>query len=169
MTVGVSHKAQSECVRIERLHDRALIAETLAHHRVYPWISDDASPGPEYVGDAISDSALYLGAFSDEYLGLFMVHAHNGALYEVHTCLLPAAWGSRAARAAQALIAWVFDNTPCQRLITNVPDDNPLALRFAERAGLVLYGTNPRSILRGGVLRDQAMLGINKEDITCPH
>lgn len=167
MAAVLCNPAQDECVRIERLHERALIAETMAHPRVYPWISDDGCPGPECVADSISDSGLYLGAFSDEYLGLFVLHAHNAILYEVHTCLLPKTWGSRAAWAAQALIAWVFERTPCLRLITHVPSDNPLALRFAQRAGMVLYGTNPRSILRGGVLRDQAMLGINKEDFSC--
>lgn len=153
-------------VRIERLYDSELIAQTLTHPRIFPHISDDACSSPSEL--SIPDDPRYqfpfLAAYDgSEYLGLFMVHAHNLVLHEVHTCLLPAAWGPRSLRAARACIRWIFDNTACRRLITSVPDDNPLAFRLAVRAGMEAYGRNPKSIQRAGVLRDLIMLGISKE------
>lgn len=151
-------------IRIARLHDRALIAETLAHPRIYPHISDDFTPPPSDIDAVLCDDVLYLGAFRrDAYLGLFMVHAHSGVLFEVHTCLLPAAWGADAVQCARSCIAWVFGNTACRRLVTSVPSDNLLAHRLAVRSGMRQYGFNSRSIARGGVLLDQVLLGINKD------
>lgn len=151
-------------IRMDRMFDRALVAETLAHPRIYPHISDDFSPVPDEADTAINDAAIYLGAYrGDVYLGLFLLHAHNGVLFEVHTCLLPAAWGEDALLCAQACIAWAFENTPCRRLITTVPVDNPLAHRLATRADMSEFGRNPRSILRSGHLLDQVLLGISKD------
>jgi RimJ/RimL family protein N-acetyltransferase len=157
------HRIES-AIRMDRLFDRALIAETLAHPRIYPHISDDFSPPPDEADTAINDAAIYLGAFrGDSYLGLFLLHAHNGVLFEVHTCLLPAAWGDNALACASGCITWAFQHTPCRRLITSVPTDNPLAHRLAVRAGMSEFGRNPRSILRGGQLLDQVLLGISKD------
>lgn len=152
-------------VHIQPTDDVALIAQTLRHPRVYPHIIDDGCPpADEFAAVASETSALsYLGAFEGEtFLGLFVVHAHNFVCWEVHTCLLPNAWGSRSIAAARACIEWVFENTTCRRLITAVPAGNELALRLATRAGMVAYGVNPQSIQRGGVLLDQTMLGISK-------
>lgn len=152
-------------IRVDRMRDQQLIASTLSHPRIFPRISDDGCrfardlPMPDVDGPCI-----FIGAFDqDEYLGLFMLHAHNLVLFEVHTCLLPSAWGDRALAAAVACIRWTFDNTSCRRLITSVPDDNPLALRLAIRAGMEAYGRNPKSMQRAGLLRDLIMLGISKE------
>lgn len=146
---------------MERLTDVDMIASTLAHPKVYPSISDDYSLPPQELNQAISESIIYLGAYSDQYLGLFMIHQHNGILYEGHTCLLPVAWG-RATECAKACIAWIFENTACRRLITTVPDGNALALRLALRSGMTQYGHNPESIQKGGRLIGQSLLGITK-------
>jgi RimJ/RimL family protein N-acetyltransferase len=73
---------------------------------------------------------------------------------------------ARALAAMRELLGrggWLWANTPCLRAVTNVPSDNPIAYRFGSRAGLKEYGRNPRSFLRGGVLRDQILMGISKE------
>ena len=92
-----------------------------------------------------------------------MLHPHNYVLYEVHTALLPCAWGLRAPLATRAGARWMFEHTNCQRIVTCVPAGNTLALRLALKAGMSQYGRNPRSLLRGGVLVDQILLGMNKD------
>jgi len=155
----------TETLRIEPIADEALIGSTLRHPRIFPHIRDDACPDACSLKVALSDSLFYLGVYEGEsYLGLFLVHPHNLILFEVHTCLLPPAWGPTAVRAAKALIAWVFEHTSCRRLVTSVPDGNLLALRLARRAGMSEYGVNPRSILRDGELLDQTLLGFSKDN-----
>jgi RimJ/RimL family protein N-acetyltransferase len=151
-------------IDIEPLSDERLIMATLGHPRVWPHISDDATKTPEDLRPALTDGRLcFCGAYDGtEYLGLFLLHAHNFILFEVHTALLPKAWGPRARAACGAVIKWVFDTTECRRLITCVPDGNLLALRLAEESGMQAFGYNPRSLMRGGQLIGQHMLGMDK-------
>jgi len=145
------------------IYDIELIAETMRHPRIWPSVSDDESPPPEDFEPIISDAVIYLGMFaSGKFHGLFMLHPHNSVCWEVHTCLLPSAWGSAPVFAAEC-IEWVFGNTECQRLITNIPSNNPLAARLAASVGMMKFGTNPKSFLKNGILLDQHMLGISKE------
>jgi hypothetical protein len=154
----------TESIRIEPITDEVLIGMTLRHPRIFPHIRDDGCPNAESLQAVLSESLSYLGVYKgDRYLGLFLVHPHNLVLHEVHTCLLPEAWGATALHAAKALIAWVFANTPCQRLVTSVPEGNLLALRLARQAGMYEYGCNPRSLMRDGVLLSQTLLGIGKD------
>jgi RimJ/RimL family protein N-acetyltransferase len=164
MLATVQRTEVSAEIRIQPLEDEALITRTLRHPRIYPHISDDGCPNAAEMEVHLEDcSFFYLGVYSGgEYRGLFCVHPHNVACYEIHTCLLPSAWGDCALRAARAVVAWMFEQTPCQRLITCVPAGNDLALRLAKLAGLTEYGVNPKSLLRGGVLVDQTLLGISK-------
>jgi RimJ/RimL family protein N-acetyltransferase len=147
--------------------DPRLIAETITHPKIYPHVSDDGSPKPEDYEPAIAPALLYLGMYQDDgaYLGLFAIHPHNSRCYEVHTCLLPEAWGKFTVECARLCIAYVFANTPCLRLITNVPSFNAHAKRLALRAGMSPFGVNAKSFLKDGVLYDQLMLGISKEDV----
>lgn len=146
------------------VYDEALIASVMRHPRVFPHISDDSLPGPESLKVALNESLLFLGIYEgDDFHGLFLAHPHNAVCWEVHTCLLPSAWGARANAATQSCARWLWDNTLCERIITAVPDGNTLALNLARRAGMVVYGVNPRSIQRGGKLLGLTMLGMNKE------
>lgn len=160
-----SSKAKT-AIRIERMDDISSVAGTMTHPRVYPHVSDDFSPAPGDLANCLHpvDSVFYLAAYDgEEYLGLFFLHQHNSVMYEVHTCLLPNAWGGRSVDAAKACAAWMFENTPCQRIVTYVPVDNVLALRLARNSGMQQIGINHDSIMRGGKLVSQHMLGLSKE------
>lgn len=148
---------------IERTFDYALVREMMTHPKVWPWITDDGSPPVEAFQPAESEMIWYLAARDgDEVLGIWMLVPQNAVCWEVHTCLLPKAFGERARRAALIAVSFVFDTTPCVRLFTNVPQYNRLALRFAKAAGMTEFGVNKGSYLKRGKLYDQIMLGISK-------
>lgn len=149
---------------VKPITDLELITSAITHPRVWPRVSDDSSPLPEDFSPTLSETIVYLGAFdADQFHGLFMLHAHNAICWEVHTCLSPSAWGKFSVLFAAACVEWVFEHTACQRLITNVPTGNALALRLAKSVGMQQFGVNPRSFLKCGVALDQIMLGISKE------
>jgi RimJ/RimL family protein N-acetyltransferase len=144
--------------------DEELISSTIRHPRIWPSISDDGCPPPNEFRHQVSDAMIYLGMFSDdEFHGFFMLHRHNAICWEVHTCLLPSAWGKLSAILAGECIEWIFSETECRRLITNVPAGNILAKRLALSVGMTEFGRNPRSFLKNGEAIDQIMLGISKE------
>lgn len=150
-------------IHIERSTDYALIRGILTHPSVYEQISDDCSP-PAAEYRPIESEAIWYAVVWDgnELLGLWMLVPQNGICWEIHTALLPHARGARAYRAAALMQAWVWLNTPCRRLITNIPADNRPAHFFAVAAGMQEYGRNEASFLKGGRLVDQTCLGISR-------
>jgi RimJ/RimL family protein N-acetyltransferase len=144
--------------------DVSLIRRTITHPRIWPHVVDDGAdlktfkPWPGFYL-AVCDG--------EEYLGLFLLAAHGAVVVEVHTLLLPTAWGPRAAQAARLLIAWVWQHTKAERLVTAVPACNTLAHRYALRAGMTPYGKNPKGWLKDGQLDDVVLLGISRSQ-PCP-
>lgn len=108
-----------------------------------------------------TDGKLWLRA--GDY-GLFMGEPRNGIMYEVHTMLLPHARG-KAVDIAKGAMQWMFDNTKCLKIITHVPVFNVLAKRLAEHCRMKLIGINTSSFLKNGVLYDQYLYGITKEEL----
>lgn len=121
-------------------------------------ISDDGAP--ELYFPPMGEGNLWVRA--GDY-GVFLLSRQNHVTYEVHTILLPCARGKAVEIGKQAL-AWAWANTPAKRLITNVPAFNPLALRLAKAVGFIEYGINRQSFQKGGVLYDQTVLGLSKEE-----
>jgi len=152
----------------ERSTDYEVIRQILTHPRVYGKISDDYSPAAQDYYPIEHEGVWYVVAkdFSEQdqdydLLGLWMFVPQNGVCWEVHTALLPCAWGDVGLEAALMLPSWIWSHTPCRRIVTNVPSSNRLALRFAVKAGMKVFGINEASYLKGGVLYDQVCLGIS--------
>jgi len=154
-------------ISVERIRDPGLVIQAVTHPRVWPHSSDDFSPPPDEIGRCIDvANHIYVGCWAvDEYLGCYLFVPINRILYDVHTMLLPSAWGATGNRCAEATLKWVWDNLPSKRLTTSVPDNNPLALRYARRVGFEDYGYSPRSIQKGGVLLGQYLLGLDRPHI----
>lgn len=150
-------------ISFERTFDYNLVWAIATHPKVYPHVSDDFSPKPEDYKPPESDSILYLLCKDgDEVLGMWTLIPENGICWQVHTCLLPNAYGPRAAKAVKLATEWVWRETQCLRIVTNVPEYNRLALMFALKAGMTRYGINPKSFMKDGHLHDQVLLGITK-------
>lgn len=151
-------------ITFERSFDYdGVIRRIMTHPKVYSQITDDFSPACEDF-QPIEHEALWYVIVRDgsELLGLWMFHPQNTICWEVHTALLPSAWGARALQAALELPEWIWEHTPCRRIVTNVPALNRVAYHFALAAQMVEYGRNERSILKHGILQDQICLGISK-------
>lgn len=153
-----------DLLAISRTHDMGLVRAILADPAIWPHIHDDGATEPA----PIDHEGLYWLLVDDGApAGVFLLHAHNTVTYEVHTCLLPRIWGAKARKASELGKAWMFDNTPCQKLITHVPAYNLHALRFSERCGFKREGVNRASFLRNGELLDQHLLGYTKKEWQC--
>ena len=145
--------------------DEAKIKTTVTHPAIWPHVSDDSCKVDDYTPHM--NGVLWLEVVEDQSLGVYLVHPHNSVTYEIHTCLLPIAWGSKARQAGKLVLDWMFANTPCQKVITQVPQTNALALRYAKRCGMVVEGNNRQSFLKNGQLLDMTQLGITKKEHTC--
>lgn len=147
-------------IAIERTFDENFIYDCA--QPIWEAISDDGSVSKDLYFPNMSPENYWLEAYEDEVrYGVFLFHPHNTICYEAHTMLLPRAHG-RAAECAGAAIGWMFHNTQCQRIITNVPAYNRHALRLARSVRMIEYGLNDKSFLKNGVLYAQHVLGISK-------
>lgn len=151
---------------IERTTDWELIKRIVTHEKVYPRVSDDKSVPPE-CWEPIRNSEMYylLAKQGIDVLGLFAVSPENGVCFKLHTCLLPHSYGDKATIAVQEVFAWIFKHLRCERLITEVPEFNRVALKKAEKAGMKKYGFNPGSYLKDGKLQGLTLLGISKGEV----
>lgn len=150
-------------IHIERSTDYALIRGIMTQPQIFKHLVDDGSPAADEYRPIESDAIWYLVVWDlNVLLGVWILVPQNTVCWEIHTALLPHAWGERGHRAAQAMLAWVWTNTPCQRIVTNVPVDNRLAYHFALDAGMEVYGKNEDSFLKNGRLLDQICLGMSR-------
>lgn len=146
---------------LKTAQDRELARQAITHPRVYTAVSDDQSSSRETF--RLPDGITCVGVFQEnDFLGCFSLTPHTGICYEVHTSLLPSAWG-HAVELSRLSIVWLWKNTKIKRLITSVGEDNPLALRLAKKCGFIEIGINPNSIEKSGKLLGMHILGLSKE------
>lgn len=150
-------------MEVYRTNDLDYVRSVLTHPKIWRHIVDDGNGLPDEFNVPDSDSIYWLVPNDGSDLGVFMVHPVNNFMFEVHTALLPEAYGDKAKIAAKKLIEWVFENTQCLKLITHVPEYNRLAYKFALNAGMKEEGLITKSFMRNGKLIDQYVLGIGKE------
>jgi hypothetical protein len=154
-------------ISFERSFDYELIRSCITHPRIYKYLSDDYSPLASEYRPQEHAGIWYVIARDvrdegSDLLGCWIFIPQNGVCWEVHTALLPCAWGERGQLAARLLPIWIWAASCCKRIITNVPTSNRLALHFAYKAGMEVFGVNRASYMKNGILYDQVMLGISK-------
>lgn len=152
-------------IHLERTRDWGYIRLVATDPKLWPHLSDDFAGEPAAWQPQQSESFVYVKV-SDDYqaLGFFLLVQHSPVLLEIHTALLPHAWGAPARDAAHSIVRWTWENTLAQRLITSVPASNRLALKFAQRAGLTEFGRNPRAFQKRGQLQDIVLLGLSRPE-----
>ncbi|HEX2614711.1 MAG TPA: GNAT family protein [Nitrososphaera sp.] len=152
-------------IHVKRTHDMQVVKQIMEHPRIWPHIHED---GITEASPVDVEGIHWVLVSNPDPVGLFMAHARSKHCYEMHTCLTPAVWGESGNDAAQLFLLYMFTKTDCQKIVTNVPEYNKAALRFALRNGMRHEGNNRASYLKNGVLIDQYMLGITlKEFESC--
>lgn len=150
-------------ITVERSFDYPAIQALARHPKIFRHITDDFFPTPESWQITENEQVVHLlasdpaGEFG---FGIFM--PENWACWRAHFGFLPVSYGSRAQASFQRMLAWMWANTTARRIVGEILAENRRAISFAQRAGCEIYGVNVKSKLVGGVLRDQACLGISK-------
>lgn len=147
-------------MKILRTVDEEYVARCYAS--VWKDIADDFTEDQTLFFPDMSEKNYWLTAYHDEQeLGVFLGRPISSIQYEVHIVLLPEAKGL-SAQAARHAVKWMFDNTPCERLIGCIPVYNKLAIRVAHDSGFTDFGINEKSFMKNGKLWDQVFLGISR-------
>lgn len=152
---------------IERTFDVEYVLRAVTHPKIWKWVSDDSSDIATY-RPPMDDCVYWLKVIIEgrDY-GVYMIHPHNSTTCEIHTCLFPEARGRIAKLAIVEALDWIFSNTGFLKIITHVPETNPLAYAYAKRSGFKDEGINRKSIRIEGKLIDQFTLGLTWEEYKC--
>lgn len=149
---------------IEETRDMAFVKDCLTHPYVWRNAMDDAfrDVNPGLFFPPLSDCIVYLRAGDD---GVFVGRRINAITYDVHIALLPSARGRAKAICEEAIKFFFARSTDPVRLIASIPENRPLVIRLAKAIGMEFIGVNRKSFLKDGVLLDQHLYGISKEDV----
>lgn len=145
--------------------DTHIIEKILNHPDVYKDSIDDFSPNYLEI-KTIPYNHLWISVYNADILcGGFLLVWHNTIMCEVHTCLFSSVHGKLAIKIGKLGIEWLFKNTQCLKIITNVPEYNKKALLFSKISGFKIEGINRKSIMKFGNLMDQTVLGLCKDEL----
>lgn len=125
-------------------------------------MADDFAPERAVWMPRYDPAIHYIAVFlKDDYLGLWIFMEESPVTWEIHTCLLPHAWGY-SIPAFRELLEWTWEQTSCRRITGKVPSFNVAAIRLARLAGFERIGIDRKSFLKNGHLRDRVLFGISK-------
>lgn len=128
------------------------------------FLEDDEMP-PDYE-QILKDNSVYVLKIMkyNNPIGLFFLNPLGKVCYEVQTAILPQYRGKYALEATKTGTDWAFKNTDCQKIITFMTVNNRKAYALTKKTGMKYEGINHKSWVKGGMLHDQLMFGICKED-----
>ena len=152
-------------MQIKRIHDLEQIKSVITQPYIWPYVHDDmVQDSKDYAPIEPIDGIIdYLGVFDgEEFKGIFVLMQINFITFEIHTALLKSCRGKAAVIAANAVVDWIFNNTQCKRLITQIPENNLPAELLAQSAGMKEYGFNPDSFQLAGEIYSLKLYGVTK-------
>lgn len=155
-------------MKVVRCKDVDLIKSILIQPGIWEHCTDDSAPSQEDFTPIEHPLAFHIVPYEEDTpLGVFFIHQNNAILWEIHVSLLPICRGKDAERAAKLAIQWVFDNTPCLKLMTWIPTSNAHAVCLAANIGMVQEGVNRNSFKKNDHIYDMVLFGIAKRSESC--
>lgn len=113
---------------IRRTFDPSLLNQVINHPQVRPWMAP--GDGPLDVTAVVSNPANFALVTEG---GGFILHNQGQGIYEVHSQFLPE-HRTNTREAMRAGFDYMFTRTDCERVVTQVPDNNRAAQCLAKAA-----------------------------------
>lgn len=116
--------------------DRAYATAVMTHPAIWPALTNDlAPPLPEF--EAPEGFVYFVPVEDGRPAGLFGVRVAEIGVISLHVAMLPEFRGTGTRRAGQAMLDWIWTNTPAERVVVRLEARNVLARAAAVRAGFV--------------------------------
>lgn len=150
---------------VERTFDRELIWSIMTEPQMWETVAEDGQDPQKYVPEVEREGWLLVYDEDDIY-ALYRIHAMNSTTCEIHTQVLPKHRRKRSLDTGVPVLKWIYENAPMyKKLVCWIPDIYPNVRAFAEHFGFKHEGTNRKSYMKNGELRDQWLLGITRDEI----
>lgn len=147
-------------ITVSRTWDEILVHQLLTHPDIWEESKDDGAAPVEDFLPQFPDSVYYLVPYDGkEAMGIFVLTPSNSSTWEWHTGILRKYRGKRAVIGCRLAVDWMSEHSPALKLITWVECEARHVYLFARACGFGIEGTSHGSILKGGRLRDQYLMG----------
>ncbi|WP_372857613.1 DUF2824 family protein [Pseudoalteromonas sp.] len=149
---------------IERTKDAKKIKSILSIDGLWETISDDNATKDNFIIDADKDCYL-LVKDDDLVVGCFKVEAVNSCCIIAHINIIPKYRKKYSKLAGLAFYNWVVSNDFIKKVTVNIPVLYENVKKYCLAFGFKEEGLNRESILKGGKMADQWIMGITREEI----
>lgn len=168
MFTPAGYQLERSQLRIERTRDAALVRSVIGHPEIRPLVLEgDDVPVPMH------ESIYYLapkeerhadGAVEDVLLGIVAFMPINNVSWNPHIAILPEHRG-RGTEVMKAALAWMFENTACEKVVAHPPAYNSKMIKVFEKCGFRLEGCSPKSFRWNGIMHARLLYGLEKENV----
>lgn len=147
---------------IQQTTDSDVIRALIGHPDIYPDSADDGTPAPYDMEPPIGEGCYWLVPLVEARVaGIFFIHAYNAVTYEFHVGILKGYRGRVGYQLGRTAIEWVRQHTPARKLRAWVETDARHVYAYVTALGFGKEGLSHGSTQRGGVLKDQYLMGMH--------
>jgi hypothetical protein len=129
----------------------------ISHPDIYPCVSDDGSVPPDEF--EIPEGMTALVVYDPKPVACVCIHWRNTCMCELHVQVLPDA-RNKSVEYGHAMLAWIWDNMPVDKLVGLVHDDR--SLLYTLKLGFKEEGESPASLKQNGRLINQTHIGMER-------
>lgn len=149
-----------EYMILERTHDTELIKSIVSE--MWDCVCEDGHDLETF--DPKPDANCWVKL---DDIGLYNLHPHNSSTLEIHAFILPEYRKDKSEESGKEILKWMLEKSPVQyqKVIAQVPFLYPNVKEFCMKNGFQVEGVNRLSHKKDGVLHDQWLLGITREEI----
>jgi RimJ/RimL family protein N-acetyltransferase len=145
-------------MRIERATDAEVVRSIVSHPDVKPeiWDGEEDPPVPMH------ELVYYLIVRRDgDAAGVIAFIPRNAIVWDAHAAVLPEHRGCGTG-AMRLAVKWMFENTPCRKVVCEPPAFKVAMVRVLEKNGFHREGISTKSFQWHGELHDRVLMGIEK-------
>jgi RimJ/RimL family protein N-acetyltransferase len=153
-------------LKIYRTFDDSAIEAIMFSPEIWKTCAEDGQEQEDFNPDAEADCWLILEA-EEGFIGAYNVHPHNCTTLEIHAHILHDFRKKYAFESGDLVLEWILNEAPdsYQKVIAQIPACYQNVIDFTLGHGFKKEGVNRLSDRVGGVLYDQWLLGITREEI----
>lgn len=145
-----------------------MFQRVFSHDSVFNSSKDDGVQNDADTAQRVLEDPRYI-ALMPHKNAAFIFMAVNYIMYEMHVAIIEGDTRKKGLQHAVESSRWMFQNTPCQKIITYIPEYHLRALMFAKVCGMKKEGTLKDSFLVDGKLHDLVVLGATKDKFITLH
>ena len=147
------------------IDDKDILNRIVSHPDVYPHIIDDYADNSlvDQYGELLLKAGFPIISDCEGIAFILMPRSHT--VFDVHTIILPESRGRKAIDTAKEIARFVFENTTCKKINSEIRVGDRATMLFALRVGFKKQGINTKSFLLNGELLDQYVVGLERSQI----